>query len=91
MTFKEKFYLTESWKERAIITELFHLMMQAKPELHPEKPRWGLRDTAKYFDISLGMCSENLKIASVAEHLGECRFRKDAMNMIHHSNKDNKE
>lgn len=57
-TFKERYHKEEIWHKKVLIMEIFHLTMGEKT-----KGKWTLRGTAKYFDVSIGLVSENLKLA----------------------------
>lgn len=57
MTFLEKYKQVDKWHEKAIIIELYHLAMKVKDE------DWNITKTANYFQISIGLVSENLKLA----------------------------
>jgi hypothetical protein len=52
---------------------LYHKKMQHKSS------RWSLRATAKYFNVSLGLVSENLMLAARLKELKEFDYRKDAL------------
>lgn len=57
MTFREKFHRTSEWHEKVIVIELYHLRMSV------QNKRWSLSKTAQYFNVSIGLVSENLKLA----------------------------
>jgi len=57
ISFKEQFDGEKLWYKRVVIIELYYLAMRNKDK------SWGVRETAKYFKISLGHVSENLKLA----------------------------
>lgn len=57
MTFLEKYKSTNKWYERALIMEIYHLT-----KCHHDKT-WTITKTANDFDCSIGLVSENLKLA----------------------------
>ena len=57
MTLKESFDKCNSWHQRCIIIETYHLLKTFNNR------DWKVRDTANYFGISMGQCSENLNLA----------------------------
>lgn len=61
MTFLEKYKKVQRWHEKAIIMEIFHLTMKGKG-------KWTLTQTAEYFGVSIGLVSENLKLAGAIHH-----------------------
>lgn len=75
MTFKERYDNEPHWAKKIIILELFHLTQKTKK-------KWGYRDTAKYFGLSLGLVAENMKLAIEIhkdESLMECVSRNQAI------------
>lgn len=57
MTFKEKYHKEDTWYGRVMVMELYHLTMTHRIK------RWTLAKTAEYFECSVGLVSENLKLA----------------------------
>ena len=64
MTFKERYYNELTWHGKVTVMEIFHLAMS-----HNEK-NWTLSKTAQSFGCSIGLVSENLKLAH-AIHLDD--------------------
>lgn len=62
MTFREKYLKSEIWHEKAIVMEIYHLAMCQRIK------GWTIGNTAQYFNVSIGLVSENLKLA-LAIHL----------------------
>ena len=62
MTFQEKYKQVKTWHERAQVMEIYHFAMIAREK------KWPLTNTAKYFGCSVGLVSENLRLAK-AIHL----------------------
>lgn len=78
MTFRERYNQEKVWHQKIILIELFHITMKARQP-------WGFRQTAKYFDISLGLVSENMRLAAAIhkdESLMNCPDRKTAAEKI---------
>ena len=77
MTFRERYIKEANWFNRVMIMEVFHLTME-----HKEGRKWGIRQTAKYFNVSIGLVSENLKLARAShnsEEIQKCENRKVAL------------
>lgn len=62
MTFQEKYKQVKTWHERVQIMEIYHLAMLVRER------KWTISNTAKYFGCSVGLVSENLRLAQ-AIHL----------------------
>jgi len=62
MTFRERYVEADNWQSRATIMEAYHLLMIVS------KRRWSVTSTAKYFGVSIGLTSENLRLAE-ASHI----------------------
>lgn len=75
MTFRERYERSESWSEKVTIMELFHIQMK-------ERQHWNMRKTAKYFDVSLALVGENIRLARAIhanEKVAELKDRKTAL------------
>ena len=57
VTFQEKYKQVKTWHDRVLIMEIYHLAMVVRDK------KWSLALTAKYFGCSVGLVSENLKLA----------------------------
>lgn len=57
MTFQEKYKQVKTWHDRVLVMEIYHLAMVAR------RKKWPISLTAKYFGCSVGLVSENLKLA----------------------------
>ncbi len=57
VTFKEQYSKCKTWQEKAILIALYHSIMVAK------YPTWNVQDTASHFHKSIGLVSENIKLA----------------------------
>lgn len=76
MTYKEAYRLERRWQRKASLISLFHHKMCLK------NSKWKMRNTAKYFDISLGKVSEDIKIILNIDRVIHCRSRHDALIML---------
>jgi|GEM_PF-4062080 len=57
MTFLERYEQETSWQGKAIVMELFHLAMTVRDK------QWTMNQTAQSFSVSIGLVSENLRLA----------------------------
>lgn len=81
MTFKERYSMSTTWQERSQVMEIFHLAQV----LHNKK--WRIQDSAQYFQCSLGLMSENLKLAEAMHARSDilnCNSRQDALRRINY-------
>lgn len=79
MTFLERYKTESNWAKRCIIMELYHLARITNNK------NWTLTMTARDFDCSIGLVSENLKLANAIhkdEKLAEIELRMDALKRI---------
>lgn len=56
MTFYEQYSKDRRWSGKVTIMEIYHLTMS-------RKEKWTIAKTARYFGVSSGLVSENLKLA----------------------------
>ena len=73
MTFRQKYFSSNLWQQRAAIMSLYHQIRQIESE------RWTLQKTADYFNCSIGLVSENINITSRIEELKDCLTRNEAL------------
>jgi hypothetical protein len=77
LTFKEKYKLCKTWQDKAVIISLYHTIMVFK------YPTWTITDTSEHFGVSIGLVSENIKLAKEIDKgnkkLAECKSREDAL------------
>lgn len=59
INFKEKYNSSDTWQEKAVLMALFHQAMCIK---HPKL--WNMKMTASHFDVSMGLVSENIRLAT---------------------------
>ena len=79
MTFLEKYQICETWHEKAILMEIYHLAM-----LMSDKS-WKVADTASHFNCSIGLVSENLRLAHYIHSdasILKCLSRVDALKKV---------
>lgn len=79
MTFREKYIRVNSWPSKAIVMEIFHLAMSNREQ------QWNITKTAEYFGVSIGLVSENLRLAHAMhsdDKLHECESRTEALRRL---------
>jgi hypothetical protein len=76
MTFVEAYLKSHSWKRKVVLISMFHKSRLSKDY------RWTVRSTAKYFKISIGLASENLKLSDKWEDIKDCQSRNEALNKL---------
>lgn len=73
MTLREKFEKCITWQDKVRYINLYHALMTFR------KDKWNIRKTALYFGISIGLVSENLRLAEHMDHVKQCITRKEAL------------
>lgn len=79
MTLKEQYNKEDTWYGKVTIMEIFHLTRFAQNKC------WTILDTAKHFECSTGLVSENLKLARamhIDRNLINCETRQDALDEL---------
>lgn len=78
MTHKERFHNSTDWKEKVLIVEFLHLLMCTRDE------NWHLVSTAKYFNVSTALVSEDLKLARMVRNgiVNACSSRDKALKFL---------
>lgn len=79
MTFPDKYHQEKTWYGKVIIMEIFHLAMT-----HREQG-WTIIKTAKSFGVSIGLVSENLRLAQAIhtnDKIIKCESRQDALSKL---------
>lgn len=79
MTFQEKYEKAKIWYEKVLVMEIYHLAMTHR------QANWTLTRTAKFFEVSTGLVSENLRLAQAIhtnEKLITCESRQDALRRL---------
>jgi len=79
MTFIERYKKEETWYGKAIIMGIYHTVMCQKNK------DWALIDTANDFQVSIGLVSENIRLALALDkdkNLINCKTRQIALEKI---------
>lgn len=58
MTFLEKYNQETTWHGKVLVMEIYHLAMTSRFRV------WTVTKTAEHFGVSIGLVSENLRLAS---------------------------
>lgn len=79
MTFAEKYQLEDTWDGKVLIMNLYHLarIVQFKG--------WTLANTAQEFNVSIGLVSENIRLANAInadERILKCKSRQEALKKL---------
>ena len=80
MNFIQKYNQCEKWFDKVIVIELYHLAMSIR------EPGWKVANTAHDFGLSVGLVSENLRLAKeihLNEKILKCESRQEALRKIH--------
>lgn len=82
MTFAEKYHKERRWHGKVLIMEIGHFAMSKKYKTDYNKD-WTIKQTAAVFGVSVGLVSENLKLADAihrhADAMLESPDRKTAL------------
>jgi len=76
MTYKEQYQKHDTWQDRVRIMNLFHCLQVAKQK------KWGMKETSVYFEVSIGLVSENLLLARNLDKCKHIEFRNDAIQFV---------
>ena len=79
MNFKQKYEACETWHDKVTVIEIYHLTMSIR------EPGWKVLNTAHDFGLSVGLVSENLRLAKeihVNEKILKCESRQEALRKI---------
>jgi hypothetical protein len=71
------FHNTKEWQRKVALISYLHNKM-----IYKTKGKWTLKDTAKYYEISVGLVSENLKLAEFMDKIKVCKNRKQALTIL---------
>lgn len=77
MTIRERYHKEEDWRKKIHLTELLHLVQKLRHRT------WRVRDTARALGISVGLASENLRIAEAFHQGLNAVSRRDALRKIY--------
>lgn len=72
MTYKQKYDSSKTWQKKVFVMSLFH-------QMKCYKYKWNMRKTAKYFDVCVGLVSENIKLAKSIKEIKHIELRRDAL------------
>ena len=78
MTFIERYQIAETWQEKALVMSLYHLAAS-------ERKDWTIKKTALVFGVSIGLASENIKLANAIDsgsHVINCKTRQEALTKL---------
>jgi hypothetical protein len=79
MTFKERYTNESTWHGKVTIMEIYHLAM-----CHRER-NWTVTKTAEHFECSIGLVSENLRLAytiHLDDKILKCESRQAALKKL---------
>lgn len=79
MTFLERYQQETTWHGRAMVMEIYHLAMRAR------SAKWTIEKTASHFQVSIGLVSENLRLAHALHlhpELVKVETRQDALKKV---------
>ena len=79
VTFHERYQIEPTWHGRAIIMEIYHLAQTIR---HKD---WTIAKTAKFFEVSVGLVSENLRLANaihINDKILKCESRQEALKRL---------
>lgn len=85
MTFLERYNQETTWHGKVMIMEIYHLAMSSRFK------DWTISKTAKSFGVSIGLVSENLRLAHaihVNEKFMKCESRQAALKLLNGSYKN---
>jgi hypothetical protein len=72
---KELYEKAITWQEKVKVIDFYHKMEVYRND-------WNMRKTAKYFDVSLGLVCESIKLAANLEKVKHHKLRKDALKQL---------
>jgi hypothetical protein len=81
MTFLERYKEERTWHGKAMIMEIYHLAMSQR------SGNWTVTKTAEHFEVSIGLVSENLRLAHALhtfDSLIKQETRQDALKWLNH-------
>lgn len=81
ITFKDKYNELSTWQEKAVLISLYHTAMCVKYK------DWTLADTSQHFEVSIGLVSENIRLAREIDNgmnnkLMKCASREKALKLL---------
>lgn len=85
MTFVEKYHNEDRWYNKVLIMAMYHNVAIMR------YPEWTLQKTATVFDVSIGLVSENIKLAEYLDKgssIINCRTRTEALDKVRSEEND---
>ena len=79
MTFKERYEQSKTWYEKVLVMNIYHTAMVARVS------SWTITMTAQEFECSIGLVSENLRLADAIhsnDSILKCESRQDALKRL---------
>jgi hypothetical protein len=79
VTFQEKYRQCSRWQDKVTIMNLYHGLALS------HYSTWTIRQTASVFDVSIGLVSENLRLASALDAgstVINCTTRQEALTKL---------
>lgn len=79
MTFVERYQVAETWVDKVLIISIYHTAMTRGSS------EWTIRKTASVFEVSVGLVSENIRLANAIDSglpITECNTRQEALTKI---------
>lgn len=79
--FKKQYNESDSWQQKVIILSLFHSSMIIRDK------NWNMKQTAAHFSISIGLVSENIRLAkelngTKCDELMKSATREDGLKLV---------
>ena len=74
MTYRQKYDQLHNWRKKIFIMTMYHRHMRL---FH--KGKWRVKDTANYFNVSMGLASENLNLFKHYNNLSKFVTRDSAI------------
>jgi hypothetical protein len=79
MTFKDRYSQESTWHGKVTVMEIYHLAMSQRVK------GWTISKTAEHFECSIGLVSENLRLAQAIhsdEKFLKCESRQEALKRL---------
>lgn len=76
MTFKDRYNNEATWHGKVTVMEIYHLAMCQRIK------GWTITLTAEHFEVSIGLVSENLRLANIIHidpKILKCESRQEAL------------
>jgi hypothetical protein len=80
MTFVERYRIADKWQDKVLVMNLYHITATKISK------DWTIRKTATVFEVSIGLVSENIRLADEIDHnnfeVTNCATRQDALSKL---------